>query len=416
MISLKTMSMLISIILMGPCFVHGATNLNYNLKVSSPSSNNSAENKSTNSREARVFSLFNVVKFQNGPCESNVAPPGGSISQGNRHGTCYTFDECRKAGGATAGKCASGFGVCCLFVVKESGTTVTRNCTYLENPGSPNPYGSSSQVSYQIAKCCANVCQLRLDFESFVIQGTGNTLELDTTSNPPTFGGICKDRFTVSVATGSFIPTICGQNTGQHIYADIGNLDSDTAQLNFQFDGSTSLRQWAIKVTQIPCYSVGHPHGAGCLQYHTGLSGRLTTFNFIPTNDNHLANQDYSICIRQELGFCCVEYTVCPEPGSFNLDTQEESEIDTYCKDEDYIGIEGGEGTCSKSINPRAVTNKFCGLRLNILDDEENNGLVCDCTPPFQVDIFTDQETDRGNDPNERHSRGVCLLFKQIPC
>ena len=29
----------------------------------------------------------------------------------------------------------------------------------------------------------------------------------------------------------------------------------------------------------------------GCLQYHTGLTGRMTSFNFIPTSDNHLRNQ-----------------------------------------------------------------------------------------------------------------------------
>ena len=31
----------------------------------------------------------------------------------------------------------------------------------------------------------------------------------------------------------------------------------------------------------------------GCLQYHTGLTGRLTSFNFLPTTDNHLSNQKY---------------------------------------------------------------------------------------------------------------------------
>ena len=34
----------------------------------------------------------------------------------------------------------------------------------------------------------------------------------------------------------------------------------------------------------------------GCLQYHSELDGRFTTFNFVPTttiNENHLANQQY---------------------------------------------------------------------------------------------------------------------------
>ena len=33
----------------------------------------------------------------------------------------------------------------------------------------------------------------------------------------------------------------------------------------------------------------------GCLQYHTGLTGRFTSFNFIPTMDNHLKLQKYDI-------------------------------------------------------------------------------------------------------------------------
>ena len=35
----------------------------------------------------------------------------------------------------------------------------------------------------------------------------------------------------------------------------------------------------------------------GCLQYVTGTDGRLTTFNFA-SNTQHLADQNYNICIR----------------------------------------------------------------------------------------------------------------------
>ena len=31
----------------------------------------------------------------------------------------------------------------------------------------------------------------------------------------------------------------------------------------------------------------------GCLQYNTGLTGRITSFNFIPTDETHLQNQKY---------------------------------------------------------------------------------------------------------------------------
>ena len=51
----------------------------------------------------------------------------------------------------------------------------------------------------------------------------------------------------------------------------------------------------------MPCYS--QPNG--CLQYHTGIDGRLETFNWgnVGTSqDSHLRNQNYRICIRQEEG------------------------------------------------------------------------------------------------------------------
>ena len=38
----------------------------------------------------------------------------------------------------------------------------------------------------------------------------------------------------------------------------------------------------------------------GCLQYHTGIDGRFTTFNWGGTQ--HLRNQNYRVCIRQEEG------------------------------------------------------------------------------------------------------------------
>ena len=43
-----------------------------------------------------------------------------------------------------------------------------------------------------------DVCSLRLDFESFTIQGTGNTAEGDT--NAGTNGGVCLDSFSVTVS------------------------------------------------------------------------------------------------------------------------------------------------------------------------------------------------------------------------
>ncbi|XP_059097601.1 uncharacterized protein LOC131891925 [Tigriopus californicus] len=392
-------------------------------KVSPKFSNKSeGNNKTVNSREGKVFSLFNIVQFNNGGCRSTSTISGGGSGSSNRNGTCFTSNECVSKGGSAAGSCAAGFGVCCVFLVSASGSIVTQNCSYIRNPNFPNSLDTATQISYTIQKCDRSVCSLRLDFETFSIQGTGNTEEIDTDLTPLDPGGVCLDTFTATVNTGQNIPTICGQNTGQHIYLDVGTLSSDTAQLNFAFNGASNNRQWEIKVTQIPCNTQGHPTGCGCLQYHTGLTGRFTSFNFAPTNDNHLANQDYSICIRQEAGFCCIEYSLCPDANSFSIDTNMMlmmAKVETECFSVDYITIEGGQGSCSGSAVPSAGVNRYCGDKLNPLTMEGENVPICDCTAPFRVDIFTDATTDLADDPpteNSKPSRGVCLEYRQIPC
>ena len=50
----------------------------------------------------------------------------------------------------------------------------------------------------------------------------------------------------------------------------------------------------------------------GCLQYQTGLTGTIKTFNFDSTGTSaqHLASQFYASCIRLRKGYCCVQYQV----------------------------------------------------------------------------------------------------------
>ena len=93
--------------------------------------------------------------------------------------------------------------------MEESGQPITQNCTYIRNPGFPSAYSGTSPVSYTINKCSSgmysyhlcilnfitffitDVCWLRLDFESFTLQGVADTQELN--------GGVCLDSFSVSV-------------------------------------------------------------------------------------------------------------------------------------------------------------------------------------------------------------------------
>ena len=58
------------------------------------------------------------------------------------------------------------------------------------------PCTVTSNYSHEVS--ITDICWLRLDFESFTLLGTGNTVETDGTTG----GGLCLDSFTVSVKKG----------------------------------------------------------------------------------------------------------------------------------------------------------------------------------------------------------------------
>merc|ERR1719238_1772000 len=150
-----------------------------------------------------MFSLFSIVTFPNQGCASQSS---------GRNGTCYTSSECKKKGGTTSGNCAAGFGVCCLFIVTSTSTTISENCTYIQNPSYPSVYSETSALTYTINKCSASVCAVRLDFETFATAGPSATTE--------TSGGVCTDSFVVTGTSGLSTPVICGSNAGQHLYME----------------------------------------------------------------------------------------------------------------------------------------------------------------------------------------------------
>ena len=82
------------------------------------------------------------------------------------------------------------------------------------------------------------------------------------------------------------------------VYIEVG--DDDSATVAFTFADVDATRSFEIKVTQFTCDSEMRPP-EGCLQYHMGIDGSLQTFNF-DNDDVHLADQQYNICIRKEMG------------------------------------------------------------------------------------------------------------------
>merc|ERR1711936_1443716 len=124
--------------------------------------------KQDSPRKEKLFSLFSVVTFPNAGCSS---------LDSSRNGTCYTSTECESKSGTKSGNCAAGFGVCCLFIVKDTSTTINENCTYIQNPSFPSVYDAQTALTYTVKKCADRVCSVRLDFESFTTVGPSGTLE-----------------------------------------------------------------------------------------------------------------------------------------------------------------------------------------------------------------------------------------------
>lgn len=346
-------------------------------------------------RDPKVLSLFSVVTFPNQGCTS---------TDSSRNGTCFTSTECSEKGGKASGNCAAGFGVCCLFTVSAGASQITQNCTYIQNPSFPSVYSDTTSLRYTINKCSSEVCQVRLDFETFNIAGPAATTEAT--------GGLCVDSFVVTGTSGLSTPVICGLNTGEHIYIEMGATDASTATIDFTFAGASTIRNWEIKATQVSCFDRSRAPD-GCLQYLTTNTGRLTSFNFQEplTAGAHLGTQRQQVCIRQNEGMCCVKYNLCSDTGSWGLHGVANSMIDSMCTG-DFVEINGVSGECVMGSGGE-LHSKLCGNAFNVVTGQAAANLpsVCDCTAPFQVNIVTDNAAEA-----IAGGRGVCLEYQQVAC
>merc|ERR1712141_488831 len=220
-------------------------------------------------RRDRAFSLFNVVKFKNTACQ------------------------------------AASFGVCCIVSLNTCGSTVSQNCSYVENPGYPTGLATATpSCQYMVTRCSSDICQVRLDFKDFVL------------GQPAVATGLCTDGLVVALGAGTAAreepPRLCGTNTGEHIYIDAGRSANNAATLTFTTT-TANVGRWRVKVSQIEC---NNPNRApdGCLQYYTGNVNTVRSFNFGDgTGDCSggclTQTQDYMVCFRTENGMCGIDYT-----------------------------------------------------------------------------------------------------------
>merc|ERR1711997_585837 len=161
-----------------------------------------AEDSNNSTKTGRTFSLFSIVQFPNEVCTSS--------SSTTTYGTSYTS--------STTGSCA-----------------------------------------YTINKVQDDICQLRLDFQSFSGLATSTT------------AGTCTDYLTVAGQTGKNPPSICGTNTDYHMYAEFGATSTDTATVTFTYGSTTTAKTFNILLRQISCTATWRAP-TDCTQYFTGAA------------------------------------------------------------------------------------------------------------------------------------------------
>merc|ERR1719458_1915390 len=236
----------------------------------------------------KTLSLFSIVQFPNQQCTG--------ASSSSTYGTCYTSSECSAKGGSADGNCAAGFGVCCV---------ISTSTTYIRNPGYPSSYTPSSAGSctFSISKVSDDVCQLRLDFQTFSGFVTSTT------------AGSCYDTLAMAGQTGVDPPSICGTNTGYHMYTEFGATSTDTITMTLTWgsSGYTTAKTYNILARQISC-TASWKAPTDCTQYFTGVSGSVLSYSY----GQMLTGMYYMNCIRTEAGYCAIQWkqstTTSPDP------------------------------------------------------------------------------------------------------
>jgi len=358
-------------------------------------------------REAKALSVFNVVKFPNSACGAS----------NGYNGTCYTSSECSSLGGTASGTCASSFGVCCVFSIACGGSSSANNSYAVISSYSTST--DKDPCTYTFCPTNTDVCKLRIDFDTMVLTAPA-TVTSAVAAVSLTVGDCIYDSLTVSNPGGAVPPTICGYNTGQHMYVP---ASTQCNQINIDIDTltTTTTRKWQIKVTQYECGNMMAPE-QDCLQYHTASTGTIASFNWdtsassVASSQTHLSSQYYDICIRRARSYCSVCFTpyiatvaspfstgsfglsatgpgpalassqgsLCTGITTLNPAVASNSGFGDYL---DIVALQPGTGTTG-TLN----TNRICGTVFNAASPTAVHATACSWAVPFKVGVHFDAD------------------------
>lgn len=356
-------------------------------------------------REGKLFSVFEIVRFNNEACKG----------ADDKDGVCYTAAQCTDMGGTATGNCAMGFGVCCRILVDPTcPSDITTASATIVNPGYPDDVntataGSCSSSSgaagrvapriffptttttttatatsvtnvevsgtdtiyrWAVKKATPTVEQIRIDFVEFDIA-------------PPVMGACSNESMTITGAdavTNKILPDkLCGVLTGQHLYLSVKDLGTDFVTIEITLS-VLGRQEWEMLVTQIEGDATADLAPRGCLQYFKKDAATFSSFNWNDGNGELLNNQQYSICIMDNDAYCDVALT----SGGFDLTGTAPS---TNCMDKIAFG-----------------TNVFCGTTFAV-----NNMDTWNFTGSYQIPFFSDGD-------NTAMAVGFEMSYVLLPC
>ncbi|XP_067132852.1 uncharacterized protein [Centruroides vittatus] len=302
---------------------------------------------------------WRFLYFSGRPCEG----------RDGRIGVCMEPKICAWKGGVEVGSCQQGRRICCS-ASRSCGQTVSVNESYFINPEYPESLSSARACSVRLASV-SDLCQVRLDFEDFILRG------------PDSSTGRCEhDALRVTGGDrNDLVPSFCGSNSGQHAYIEVYSSSGPLTLTVVTSEHAGIDRKWKIKITTIRCESPWKAPNL-CLQYYLGSSGSLTSFNYGLGEDGrsgYPAGLNYAICIRKEEGMCSLAMIA---RSKFQLGPAQER-----CPDE-YLAVDGV---------------RYCG------EDAFSQMVLTSEGGPMIV-FFKSPRTPSGN------WMGFDLRYRQIPC
>lgn len=417
-----------------------------------------------NGRKEKSIGIFNIVKFPNDVCESDMNA---------KLGTCFTAEECTTRNGVASGACAEGYGVCCLITLACGGTS-SSNCTHLTQMNSATPAVDSEilnrQCSYTICPASGTINRIRLDFTTFDIAApvvTPAPNDGNAVGAVPEITNCLMDRFTVTGTSGPY-PIICGVNNGQHMIVETDGTRCVTAV--FSFGMAAATRGYDIHVIQYDrLNTMGGP--PKCLQFFTApdtRTGTVSTFNWQgnAAASTHLSLQRYDICVRPERGFCVLCWsptgvagsTAAGTVGTFGVSNGPSAAgapmsgagpaacptipagATAPTDSNDFViipnGVDGSVAniaTINMLLVPAAIftaPSVFCGRYLNGDTDSTADGTICTRSSNFRLGVRFDNieavaaaggameniDEASGTLTTPLGTQGFELAFTQLPC